>query len=175
MISLVPLNMLNPVRLDRLVPELEGIFQSEIRLFEQEPECDCEGAFDARRQQYNSTEILTHLLEIPHPPGKIVGVTDMDLFIPILTFVFGEAMLDGDAAVVSYFRLRTQFYGLPPDNGLLQQRLLKEIVHELGHTFGLLHCHRYDCVMHSSTYVEEIDLKPARFCPDCLVKLRRRQ
>ena len=172
MISLLPLNMLNPVRLDRLVPELGRIFGDEIHLIEDGLPCDCDAVFDTRRQQYNSTEILARLLEMPHPPGKIVGVTDMDLFIPILTFVFGEALLNGDAAVVSYHRLRNEFYGLPADNDLLEERLLKEIVHELGHTYGLIHCPRYDCVMHSSTYVEEIDIKSAFFCPDCLAQLQ---
>jgi len=91
----------------------------------------------------------------------------VDLFVPVLTYVFGEAQLDGKAAVVSTFRLREEFFGLDADPKLERTRLLKEAIHELGHTFGLIHCRNYDCVMHSSTSVEEVDLKPTDFCEDC--------
>ena len=96
----------------------------------------------------------------------------MDLFIPVLTYVFGEAQLDGRAAVVSTYRLDNQIYGLPPDRDLLFQRLVKEAVHELGHTYNLVHCHRPPCVMLSSPYVEGIDQKSDWFCEDCLRSLR---
>lgn len=125
-------------------------------------------AFDSSRNQYNSTAILKKLIEdLPSNALKFLGVTDVDLYIPILTFVYGEAQLDGPTAVVSKYRLRNEFYGLPNNKNLLQQRLEKEAVHELGHTFGLIHCVDYGCVMHSSTYVEEIDLKPSTFCLTC--------
>ena len=88
----------------------------------------------------------------------------MDLFIPILTYVFGEAQLDGIGAVVSLHRLNNQFYGLPEDTGLMHDRLLKEAVHELGHTFGLLHCFQPGCVLNASTYVEDIDQKSRELC-----------
>jgi archaemetzincin len=96
-----------------------------------------------------------------------LGVTDLDLYIPVLTFVFGEAQLAGGRAVVSTLRLRQEFYGLPADPELLGERLLKEALHELGHTYGLRHCPDYTCVMSSSNGVERIDLKSAEFCPTC--------
>jgi archaemetzincin len=98
---------------------------------------------------------------------KWVAIVDVDLYIPILTFVFGEAQFDGNAAVVSTHRLTNQFYGLPTNDKLIVQRLEKEVVHELGHTFGLYHCHQFECVMRSSTYVEEIDLKQPFPCDQC--------
>ena len=70
---------------------------------------------------------------------------------------------DGRAcAVVSTFRLRQEFYGLDQDESLLSQRLLKESVHELGHTLALRHCQDYRCAMASSHSVEWIDLREAR-------------
>jgi predicted Zn-dependent protease len=105
-------------------------------------------------------------------PGEmIVGVTDVDLYIPILSFVFGEAQLGGHTAVVSYHRLHQQFYGLPRDDSLLRERLVKEAIHEAGHTLGLTHCDDYDCVMAASHAVEWLDLKGARFCAACLSSL----
>lgn len=132
-------------------------------------------AYDPSRDQYNSRRLL-ELLRDMRPPDvdRILGVTGLDLFIPVLTFVFGEAQLQGPASVVSYFRLDNRYYGLPEDPELLQERLVKESVHEVGHTFGLLHCLDTRCVMRSSTYVEQIDLKESRFCMDCGEVLRRK-
>ena len=124
--------------------------------------------FDPSRVQYNSSLILRQL--ITKPPlnaEKILGVLDVDLFIPILTFVFGEAQLKGIGAVVSTHRLHNRFYGLPENRELTTDRLLKEAVHELGHTYGLIHCQQANCVMNSSTYVENIDQKSAEFCSLC--------
>ena len=156
---------------------LAGTFRLDVT--EHPPGFDPELAFDAVRGQYNSRMLLAQLLrqsdghraaggEAP----RILGVTSVDLFIPVLTFVFGEAQLDGRAAVVSAHRLDTALYGLPADDEKLFERLEKEALHELGHTYGLLHCPDGRCVMASSTYVEEIDLKGARFCDRCLIALR---
>jgi archaemetzincin len=124
--------------------------------------------FDPNRVQYNSSLILRQLIaNPPRDAGKILGVVDVDLFIPILTFVFGEAQLQGIGSVVSTHRLHNRFYGLPENLEITTDRLLKEAVHELGHTFGLVHCSQQKCVMNASTYVENIDLKPAEFCPVC--------
>jgi len=128
-------------------------------------------AQDEMRRQYRSDLLLERLATIGMRPGKMLGVTDLDLFIPVLTFVFGEAQLGGRAAVVSSYRLRSEMYGLKPNRELLMERLAKESLHELGHTHGLFHCYHPECVMQPSTYAELIDLKSARFCPDCERKL----
>lgn len=131
------------------------------------PGFDCEVAFDASRGQYNSRILLAQLLRDTPPDSRVLGVAGVDLFIPVLTYVFGEAQLGGRAAVVSLHRLDDEIYGLPANPQRLFQRLHKEAVHELGHTFDLVHCHRDRCVMVSSTYVEEIDLKSDLFCAAC--------
>jgi archaemetzincin len=97
----------------------------------------------------------------------VLGVTEHDLYIPILTFVFGEAQLEARGALVSLHRLRQEFYGLPADSQLLAQRLLKESIHELGHTLGLRHCADYQCAMSPAHAVERIDVKLAEFCAAC--------
>lgn len=136
---------------------------------------DPEDAFDPSRGQYNSTRLLIRLLaEGADTDTQVLGVAGVDLFIPILTYVFGEAQLNGRAAVVSAYRLDNALYGLAPDPDLLLARLRKESTHELGHTRGLIHCDTPDCVMHFSTYVEDIDLKSARFCQRCQKSLRAR-
>lgn len=129
--------------------------------------------YDPNRAQYNSSLILQQLITTPPPNAeKILGVVDVDLFIPILTFVFGEAQLKGIGAVVSTHRLHNRFYGLPENSELTTDRLLKEAVHELGHTFGLIHCLQPKCVMNASTYVENIDQKSTEFCPLCQKRMQ---
>ena len=135
-----------------------------------------DGGKDSIRDQFNSTWILTQLLKSESEEScKILGVTSVDLFIPVLTFVFGEAQLEGRAAVVSTYRLRDELYGLPGNPDRLKTRLEKEAVHELGHTFGLIHCPNPGCVMHASTYAEEIDFKSREFCNNCSTLLEKKK
>jgi archaemetzincin len=132
--------------------------------------------YDAVRNQFNSTWILSRLFElVPEENCKIIGVTEVDLYVPVLTFVFGEAQVGGKAAVVSSYRLRDELYGLPKNPERLKERLEKEAIHELGHTFGVIHCREPECVMHSYTYAEEIDFKSKDFCGSCAVLLERKK
>lgn len=129
---------------------------------------DPDVALDRARGQYNSRILLAQLLrESKESADRVLGVTGLDLFIPVLTFVFGEAQLGGRAAIVSSYRLENELYGLPPASDLLLERLVKESVHELGHTFGLGHCRDSECVMASSTTVDGVDVKSAHFCESC--------
>jgi archaemetzincin len=161
---------LNADELLRVEKTISNLFSLDV-IVEKSP-LQMRDAFDSSRQQYNSTALLAQILQQSNPENyKIIAVVDADLCIPILTFVFGEAQLDGTAAIVSTHRLSNQFYGLESNRFTLLSRLEKEIVHELGHTFGLLHCRQFECVMRSSTYVEEIDLKRIDFCPACRVAL----
>jgi archaemetzincin len=148
------------------IQEMAGIYSRPIKLLADG--VDLQQAYSPERNQYHATLILASLLRnLPDPSSKIVGITSVDLFVPVLTFVFGQAQLDGPGALLSTFRLRNEFYGLPPDENLLLDRTIKEAVHELGHSFGLVHCTEPDCVMSSSTYVEEVDLKADWYCPSC--------
>jgi len=128
---------------------------------------DLSFALDPDRQQYYSTAIIQRLERAVDPDARVLGVTASDLYVPVLTFVFGEAQLDGNCAVVSTARLKEEFYGLPRRQDLLRERLLKEAIHELGHTFGLRHCADWRCVMTSSHAVERLDVKGAEFCSAC--------
>ena len=126
-------------------------------------------ALDSVRQQYNSNLIIKKLLdEAAADALKILGVTNADLFNPIFSFVFGEAQFKGRCAVISSYRL----IGNPEsESGIhcppLINRLEKEAIHELGHTFGLKHCMDPDCVMQYSVGVACADRKFSFFCPAC--------
>ena len=124
-------------------------------------------ARDRMRNQHYSTAILQAMQPLVEPGARLLAVTSVDLYVPVLTFVFGEAQLTGSCAVVSLHRLREEFYGLPAREELMRERLVKEAVHELGHTFGLRHCDDWRCVMTSSHAVERLDVKGAVFCFLC--------
>jgi archaemetzincin len=124
--------------------------------------------YHPERQQYHSSEIVGHLKTFVQPQDwRLLAIADVDLYIPILKYVFGEAQMGGPCALVSIHRLRQEFYGLDRDDALLSQRLLKESVHELGHTLDLPHCQDYECVMASSHAVEWIDLRGSALCESC--------
>jgi archaemetzincin len=153
-----------------LTEKLAAVFRLRVEI--EPPGFDPERAFDPSRGQHNSRIFLAQLLEdTPPEVDRVLGVTSVDLFIPVLTFVFGEAQLDGRAAVVSTHRLAAELYGLPANPPGLFERLTKEAIHELGHTYNLVHCFDNRCVMASSTYAEEIDLKSERFCDRCREEL----
>ncbi len=125
-------------------------------------------AFDPKRQQYLASTLLDLVLDHPAEGGaKRVGVTHVDLFLPVFTHLFGYAQLGGSAGVVSLYRLRPEFTGDPASPALTLDRLHKELLHELGHTFGLVHCLAPWCVMHPSRLPEEVDLKDAAYCTTC--------
>ena len=123
-----------------------------------------DGAYDVRRRQYASRALLMTLAG-GAGDHKVLGITDVDLFIPVLTFVFGEAQLGGRVAVVSTARLA--------DAGPhgMRARLMKEAVHELGHTYGLVHCASPACAMARSASIAAVDVKSDRLCSGCRLRL----
>jgi archaemetzincin len=135
-----------------------------------------ETAYDAVRGQYQSVDIMKALAQTAPPDtARLLGVSEVDLAIPMLSFLFGQAQLEGTVAVISLCRLRQEFYGLPADDELLHQRAVKETLHELGHTFGLTHCREPKCVMSLATHIGLVDQKAEGYCAGCGTRLARRQ
>lgn len=131
-------------------------------------------SYHADRAQVDSRDLLRRLEEIATAHDScVVGITATDLFASVFTFVFGEAHLSGRTGVVSLHRLRPEAYGFAADPIVLQDRLSKEVLHEVGHLFGLVHCHHPECVMGFSAVVEEIDNKGFDFCDDCLERVEQ--
>jgi len=131
---------------------------------------DLAQTYNPERKQYLSSKLLAFLGK-SETEERVVGIADVDLYVPKLNFVFGEADVQSGTAIVSLYRLRPEYYGLAPNQALFLERATKEIVHELGHTFGLGHCPNNKCVMHFSNSLADTDVKEAHFCNKCRPKI----
>lgn len=165
-LHLLPIGNIAGALLMDLAPALAETFRVPCEILPQR--LDPDFALHGERQQYHSSHILQQMQGRLRPDSwRALGVAEVDLYIPILTFVFGEAQVGGPCGIVSIHRLRQELYGLPQDKTILLDRLVKESVHELGHTLDLTHCDDYRCAMAPSHAVEWIDLKESCFCASC--------
>ncbi|NVM04403.1 MAG: archaemetzincin family Zn-dependent metalloprotease [Candidatus Helarchaeota archaeon] len=167
---IVPLGNVEKDVLLFLTKELFDIFRIEFKI---SPPLDIpKSSYNSKRAQYYSSILLSYLKRSAGTKfDLILGVIDEDLYVPQLNFVFGEAELNGNAAIISLTRLRQEFYGLPGNKNTFYQRTIKEAVHELGHVFGLHHCRNPGCVMFFSNSLFDTDRKEKHFCKNCLKKL----
>jgi archaemetzincin len=130
--------------------------------------------YNPARRQYDGNNLLKKIdFMFASDTAKTLGIFNVDLFIPILTYIFGQAFLNGRTGIASIYRLSNERYGIANDESILVDRIRKEVIHELGHTFGLIHCHNSDCVMRSGTYVEDIDQKSHHLCNKCRMELEK--
>ncbi len=155
--------------LPQITDVLQGILALPIKPEKVDP--DLQMYYNPERSQYDAAGILAGF-EDENSKEKTILLTSLDLYIPIFTFVFGLAKLNGATGIVSAHRLKNEFYGLPPDEKLLAERVIKEVVHELGHLLNLRHCINYQCVMASSNTADDLDVKGDQFCLSCLELLK---
>ena len=133
--------------------------------------------FNFKRSQYDASRILDNINKffLNKQYFRILGVMDKDIYTKNHNFVFGTSRLLSKCALISIIRLRESFY---IELGLTHRKnktdfdinVLKEAIHELGHTLGLKHCVDY-CVMQFSNCLADTDNKPTKFCSSCLEKL----
>lgn len=161
--------------LDSSMIEQIGVMVSESFGFETETLSllkDIDFALNPNRKQYHSTLILNELAGLaPFHAVKILAVCQVDLFIPILTHVFGEAQLGGKACIISTYRLKDDLPIIKTQR-IYHHRIIKEAIHELGHTFNLRHCNDPLCSMHYCRTIEDVDHKSDELCRYCKVLLK---
>lgn len=125
-------------------------------------------AYDPGRKQYRGGQILQALRGVPAPGAvRLLGLVEADCYAAGLNFILGQAGMHAREAFVALARLHPSFFGLPENQERFRERVLKEAVHELGHTWGLSHCPDPTCVMHFSNTLRDTDIKGVDFCPRC--------
>ncbi len=173
-ISILPIGNIEEDVLLHTQKELEGEFNLQVVIEEAVEYSDY--AYSERRKQHSSTKILEKIYRIKPPEcGRTLGIIDVDLYVPELTFVFGEADITKQIAIISLTRLRQGYDDIPEDNILFKERIITEAVHELGHTYGLRHCDNKDCVMYFSSTLGDTDQKGSNFCNTCKYRLNRKK
>jgi archaemetzincin len=169
-ITLVPIGTVPPELLSWLVDRLAEVTRRDVIVGEMVP-LPVAG-YDRRRQQYRAGAFIAVLRALHCPAAeRVVGLTEVDCYASGLNFIFGQAMMGGREAFVALPRLRESFYGLPEDTILFRERVLKEVVHELGHTWGLSHCADPHCVMYFSNSLHDTDAKGKNFCLKCQARI----
>ncbi len=165
-LALAAMGEIPPAVLDSIERSLASAFR--LPVVRTAPLEEPANAYSAARAQWSSAEFLKALLAARPPrAARLLGITERDLFVPVLSFVYGQAQLEGPVAVVSLARLRPEFHGLPPEAPTLARRAATEAVHEIGHTFGLVHCLDRRCPMSLSIDLGELDRKAAEPCLAC--------
>ena len=171
LVGVVPFGQVPEIALKIIGAHISGYFNlsSQILPSLEHPEY----ALDERRLQYDAGIILKTFESMRFKDyEKVIGVLNLDLFVPIFTHVFGEAKQGGKFALVSLFRLGKNPDGSIPPSSLIFERAAKVALHELGHLFNLLHCEDKRCLMHFSGGVKELDERPLYLCRYCSIYLQ---
>lgn len=171
LVEVVPLGAVDRVALQVTAANLQAILElrADVAAAEERPDY----ALIQERGQYNAGPILKKLAEEAYPVPIRVGLTGVDLCLPILTFVYGEAQMGGRAAVVSYARLGWDESGFETELPVFYERLAKVIVHETAHVLGLAHCRVPGCLMRFSQTLEHLDELNLLFCDQCRYEIQR--
>lgn len=165
-VDLFPLGKMDMTAVSVVAANLQAVLGLNTRIHQVQPEPDY--AFLPRRGQYEAGKIINTLAAIPGQAQFRLAVVGVDIYTPILTFVFGESQLGGKAAVVSLFRVQSK------NREKTYNRSAKIAIHEIGHLLGIVHCQGMDCLMRFSNSLEKLDDLPLRFCPACEYEARRR-
>jgi len=169
-ISIVPINALDAAFLERLALCLEErfLFTCHVGRMLRVPRT----TLNSVRKQLFFNTLAARVAAEPSDGELRLVITDYDLYKTSHQFVFGDASEEQRLAIVSLYRLRSEFYGERPDANVLFQRTLKESVHDLGHVLGLKHCYNARCAMYFSNSIFDTDNKLSHFCDVCEKRVR---
>lgn len=160
-LTIIPFADVDPLTVQHLTEDLRFL---KLYITVTEPIDLPDNAYNENRHQYHANSLLNRIRQ---RHGKhLLGITNADMYVDSLNFVFGLADLSGRASIISTFRLH-----FDASEQEFRERVVKEAVHEFGHALGLQHCQSSKCVMHFSNSLQDTDYKGKRFCSQCAAKL----
>jgi len=172
-IIVIPLGDLDFYQINKLAAALSVAFSAGVDILQGADVPD--EAENEQRGQYYSTVILTKLeLMRQGENEKLLAITEEDLYIPTMPYVFGEADPVSGCAVVSFYRMRQEFYGDAEEDQQVFSRALKEAINQVGQLYNLVKCTNPRCVMYHSKSMVDTDTKADKFCDNCRRQLVRR-
>lgn len=169
---IIPLGIVDEVAVRVAAANIQAVF--DISTDVEKPWPDPKEAIISARNQYNAAQIMKTLAGNLKGPVKRIGIIAKDISLPFLTYVFGEAQIGGEAAVISTYRLERGKAGAKPARALVYERLSKITIHETGHLLGLSHCLNPQCIMSFSIGLGKLDKLTLKFCNRCTAYLRDR-
>jgi len=120
-------------------------------------------SYNPLRKQYNPEHIINEIAKLNGSSSESrIGLVDVDIYARGLNFIFGLANPLRGIALVSVYRL---------SGPQLEERIAKEVVHEMAHLLGLDHCADPGCVMYFSNTLDDTDQKSKDLCRLCRSKL----
>jgi len=149
-----------------LKTHLEKVFLLEVLILSFK--MDFSFALNHLRSQYLASKIIEEVSKLKKDfSQKWLLIVDFDIYADGLNFIFGQADLQSQIAIISLKRLDPKFYDLSENNDLFLKRIKKEATHELGHLFYLNHCQNPKCVMAFSNSIFDVDKKDENLCQRC--------
>ena len=130
-------------------------------------------SYDNERRQYDASKLIKFLKPYAEcmEDSKILALCNFDIFVEGKNFVYGAAQEGGNICIVSLYRLDPRVYGTESTYEAILKRAEKEVLHEVGHCFGLGHCNDPTCAMYFSEELDSVDKKVAKLCEGCATKL----
>lgn len=170
-ITLVPIGKFDAVVIERIRPALEEIYRRPTAVSPPLPVPKY--AYNPTRAQYHSAAILKRVEQMYRSSwDSAIGFTGVDLFVPEVPFIFGEADRSTRSAVISTARLGAEVGPVESRRELLGKRLVSEAIHQVGLIRGLAHCPNNRCVMFYSATTQEIDKRGTTMCANCRKRLQ---
>lgn len=123
------------------------------------------------RNRYRADSTIKWLKQLkPDSVRTMVGITNEDISVSKAEHkdygVMGLGYSPGHACIVSTFRPSKT----ATSKTHLQQRILKLVLHEMGHNFGLPHCSNQECFMVDAEGQMKLD-REKELCTSCRRKL----
>lgn len=170
-IMLLPVGQIDMATVELVRQPLEEVYQRRTEIGNPLPVPKY--AYNPTREQYHSSAILKRVETTwVSDWDAAVGITEADLFVPEVPFIFGEADRSTRSALISLRRLRPEAGPRETRRDILNRRFLSEIIHQIGLIRGLAHCPNNRCVMFAATAVNEIDKRGSSLCANCRKRLQ---